>query len=55
MSPPQSTILNQLGREPFLLKVQILIEAAKPTDEEAKHEISQYFSYLGRQFQMIGD
>ena len=53
MSPPQSSILNQLGREPFLLKAQILIEGAKPTDEEAKAVISRYFLYLGEQFQKL--
>lgn len=55
MSPPQSSILNQLGWEPFLLKAQILIEGVEPADEEAERLISQYFSYLSEQFQVIGD
>ena len=53
-APPRSSIRNQLGMEPFLLKVQILVEDAKPSDARARAVINEYFWFLGEQLRAIG-
>lgn len=54
IAPPRSSVRNQLGNQPFLLKVQILVEDAKPSDAETKDTIREYFSFLAEQLQEIG-
>lgn len=53
-APPKSMVRKQLGLEPFLLKVQILVEDAKPSEDRTKAVINEYFSFLATQFRQIG-
>lgn len=48
-SPPQSNILNRMGREPFLLKVQVLMDDAVTSDPRARSELDEYLAFLGQQ------
>lgn len=51
VSPAPSNILNTLGREPFLLKIQVLFENAKPDEAETQQMLHAYFGFLGEQLQ----
>lgn len=53
-APPRSAVRSQLGSQPFLLKVQILVEDATPSDVETSDLIEEYFSFLGDQLRKIG-
>ena len=53
-APPRSSIRNQLGLEPFLIKVQILLEDAKPSDAGVRAVINEYFRFLGEQLRERG-
>jgi hypothetical protein len=53
--PPKSSIRNQLGREPYLLKVQVLVDN-KPVDhEETREVVDTYFDFLASQFAQLQD
>ncbi len=53
-SPPRASILNQMGREPFLLKVQLLLEDAKPGEAQTQQLINQYLEFLAKQLIAAG-
>lgn len=53
-SPPKTSILNELGREPFLLKLQLLVDDAKPNDPKSRQEIDGYLAFLGEQLRELG-
>ena len=54
IAPARSSVRSQLGSQPFLLKVQILVEDATPSDVETKAVIGEYFSFLGEQLRALG-
>lgn len=52
-SPPQSNITNSLGREPFLLKLQLMLENHTLEAEETSQILEFYLSFLGKQLKDI--
>jgi hypothetical protein len=53
-SPPQNSIRSQMGREPFLLKIQLLLENAEPNDEQTQKIIKDYLEFLANQLNEAG-
>ena len=54
VAPPRSAVRDQLGLQPYLLKIQLLVEDARPSDEQVIDLINEYFAFLGREFRRVG-
>lgn len=54
LSPAKHNILNVLGRQPFLLKVQVLVDHAALDEEATQQILNEYFDFLSEQFRIIG-
>lgn len=53
-SPPPATILNQMSRDPYLLKIQILADHDQPDDAEFRKDLDQYLAFLSGQLRELG-
>ena len=49
-SPPQQNILNKMGRQPYLLKIQIIMENQAAEDSATLEHLEEYLVFLADQF-----
>ena len=49
-SPPQQNILNLMGRQPYLLKIQIILENQATDDPATLESLEEYLLFLAEQF-----
>lgn len=49
LSPPQTTILNEMGRQPYLLKIQIMLEGQKVDEPGTLPMLESYLDFLSEQ------
>ena len=49
LSPPQATILNEMGRRPYLLKIQVMLEGQKVDEPETLPMLESYLDFLSEQ------